>query len=67
MGYAIPISGMMLSVSITAAAAQTFGADECTVDCSGHKAGHEWAESKGITAREQCEDILKIAPKRTSF
>jgi len=67
MGYTILISGMILGVWITAAAAQTFGGDKCTVDCSGHKAGYEWAESKGITAREQCVDILKIAPKRTSF
>jgi hypothetical protein len=60
-GYTILISGMILSVSITAAAAQTFGGDKC------NKAGYEWAESKGITAREQCVDILKMAPKRASF
>ena len=52
---------------MTAAVAQTFGGYECTVDCSGHKAGYEWAESKGITDEDQCEGILDTAPNRTSF
>ena len=47
--------------------AQTFGGYDCTYDCSGHKAGYEWAEAKGITDEEQCEDILVTAPNRTSF
>jgi hypothetical protein len=37
------------------------------VDCSGHKAGYEWAESKGITDEADCEAILVTAPNRTSF
>jgi hypothetical protein len=52
---------------MTAAVAQTFGGYECTVDCSGHKAGYEWAESKGIIDEDQCEGILDTAPNRTSF
>jgi|GEM_PF-4218481 hypothetical protein len=26
----------------------------CTVDCSGHKAGYDWAKRKGITDPSQC-------------
>jgi hypothetical protein len=46
---------------------RTFGGYDCTDDCSGHKAGYEWAEAKGITDEEDCEDILLRAPNRTSF
>lgn len=31
-----------------------FGGDECTEDCSGHQAGYDWAEEKGITDPEDC-------------
>jgi len=27
---------------------------ECTGDCSGHNAGYEWAEEKGISDPEDC-------------
>jgi hypothetical protein len=56
-----------LLTSVSAGHAQTFGGYDCTDDCSGHKAGYEWAEAKGITDEEQCEDILITAPNRTSF
>jgi hypothetical protein len=46
---------------------RTFGGYECTDDCSGHKAGYEWAEAKGITDEADCENILVRAPNRTSF
>lgn len=36
------------------AAPYTFGAYECTGDCSGHAAGYEWAEQNGIEAPEDC-------------
>lgn len=26
----------------------------CTADCSGHRAGYEWAARRGITMPEQC-------------
>ncbi len=51
----------------TAAVARTFGGYECTVDCSGHKAGYEWAEAKGIQDELECDEILDTAPNRTSF
>ncbi len=28
---------------------------DCTVDCSGHEAGYEWAEQEGITDPESCD------------
>jgi hypothetical protein len=31
-----------------------FQGKRCTVDCSGHEAGYEWAEQKGITATDDC-------------
>ncbi|MFH0968984.1 MAG: hypothetical protein V1804_00555 [Patescibacteria group bacterium] len=33
---------------------QTFNGYECTDDCSGHEAGYEWAEEKGITDPNDC-------------
>lgn len=27
---------------------------ECTVDCSGHQAGYDWAETKDITDPDDC-------------
>ncbi len=32
----------------------TFEGYRCTKDCSGHRAGYEWAERKGIETPEQC-------------
>jgi hypothetical protein len=61
------ISVTILVFSITPSAAQTFRGYECTVDCSGHEAGYDWAEAKGITDEDQCEDILITAPNSTSF
>jgi hypothetical protein len=49
------------------AQAQTFGGYKCTMNCSGHKAGYEWAERQHITEAAKCEEILVRAPKRTSF
>lgn len=31
-----------------------FGGYPCTVDCSGHEAGSEWAEEHGITDPDDC-------------
>ncbi len=33
---------------------RTFGSYGCTDDCSGHKAGYEWAERNGITDEYDC-------------
>lgn len=32
-----------------------FNGDVCTVDCSGHEAGYEWAEEKGISDPYDCD------------
>lgn len=33
---------------------KTFEGSNCTGDCSGHKAGYNWAEEKGITDPSDC-------------
>jgi hypothetical protein len=35
---------------------QTFGGNDCTIDCSGHEAGYRWAEEKGIQDDDDCEE-----------
>jgi hypothetical protein len=47
--------------------AREFGGYKCTKDCSGHKAGYEWAEAQGLTNQSQCWIILRRNPRRTSF
>jgi hypothetical protein len=47
--------------------ARTFGDNECTDDCSGHKAGYEWVETQAITDASKCAIILRRSPNRTSF
>lgn len=32
----------------------TFKGDDCLYDCSGHEAGYEWAEDKGISDPDDC-------------
>jgi hypothetical protein len=59
--------GAMIIISMAPAAARTFGNYECTVDCSGHKAGYQWAETQDITAEGDCEAILRRWPNRNSF
>jgi hypothetical protein len=54
----ILVAAMILASIATVAVARTFGGYECTIDCSGHKAGYEWAEDKGITNKSQCDQIL---------
>lgn len=38
----------------TSSVADTFKGYQCTQDCSGHKAGYEWAKKKGITDKINC-------------
>ena len=33
---------------------RTFGGYDCTEDCSGHKAGYDWAEDKQIEDADDC-------------
>jgi hypothetical protein len=62
----ILIVGVILSAA-TPSIARTFGGYECRVDCSGHKAGYEWAEARGTTDEARCEAILRRWPNRNSF
>lgn len=34
---------------------RTFAGDECTDDCSGHRAGYEWAEARDIDDPDTCD------------
>lgn len=38
----------------SAGAQQTFGGYDCTEDCSGHKAGYDWAQQNGISDESDC-------------
>lgn len=33
----------------------TFAGSDCTADCSGHQAGYDWAEEKGISDEDDCD------------
>jgi hypothetical protein len=48
------IAALLLGITVPSATAQTFEGYACTVDCSGHEAGFEWAENKGITDPDDC-------------
>jgi hypothetical protein len=51
-----PLSPMFASESSPTAyqSSTTFHGFYCTVDCSGHRAGYEWAERHGIDDEAQC-------------
>ena len=38
----------------TSVSAQTFGGYPCTIDCSGHEAGAQWAQQHGVTSAAGC-------------
>jgi hypothetical protein len=38
----------------SASHAQTFEGYDCTQDCSGHEAGYDWAQQRGITDESDC-------------
>lgn len=44
----------LLGLSPAPVMAQSFGGYPCTVDCSGHEAGYEWAQRKGISSSYGC-------------
>lgn len=45
---------VLLVVPSGAALSQTFRGYDCTVDCSGHQAGYDWAERRGIDDADGC-------------
>ncbi len=50
----ILVAAGVLALALSPAAAQTFGGYPCTVDCSGHSAGYDWAADKGIEDADDC-------------
>ncbi|WP_454837813.1 hypothetical protein [Pseudomonas mohnii] len=50
--YAVVLLVSMLGS--TTVSADTFDGYECTDDCSGHQAGYDWAEEKGIDDVDSC-------------
>lgn len=51
---AILILSLPASAQEPAQEPMTFKGYPCTQDCSGHKAGYEWAQKKAILAEEDC-------------
>jgi hypothetical protein len=43
-----------VGMAAAAEAQETFGGYECTEDCSGHKAGYEWAEQNSVSSDDDC-------------
>lgn len=41
-------------LAVPAQAQETFGGYECTEDCSGHKAGYDWAEQNSVSSDSDC-------------
>lgn len=41
-------------------AAADFHGYPCTQDCSGHRAGYEWAERKGVTDPDDCGGSIML-------
>ena len=50
----LAIVAAVMTSSPSKAQERTFGGYECTEDCSGHKAGYEWAEEHNITDESDC-------------
>jgi hypothetical protein len=61
------VSSVLTINTTDGVSARTFGGYECTRDCSGHKAGYEWAEAHNITSEASCEAVLRRWPGRISF
>ncbi|PCI98749.1 MAG: hypothetical protein COB14_07580 [Alphaproteobacteria bacterium] len=50
--FALILSSLLIFAGV--ASATDFYGYYCTQDCSGHKAGYEWAKKKQIAERENC-------------
>ena len=49
----------LVLVTVLPAGAQDFRGYPCTVDCSGHEAGYNWAERTGIDSSFDCRGNSK--------
>lgn len=54
MKYSIMLAALSMALAPATGIAKEFHDATCTKDCSGHKAGYEWARKKGITSPGQC-------------
>ena len=56
MGITVALTILCLGIATlpSSSEAKSFHGENCTQDCSGHKAGYEWARKKHITTKEQC-------------
>src|SRR5258708_31703006 len=50
----VPPSHPRVTASTASYPPLTFRGYECTVDCSGHEAGYQWAEDNGIDDPDDC-------------
>ncbi|WP_292562785.1 hypothetical protein [Mesorhizobium sp.] len=53
MAYLV-VAAFTASLTGPCLAQQTFGGNDCTEDCSGHKAGFDWAEQNQISNERDC-------------
>lgn len=65
--YAAIAALSFITLAVTKADARQFGGYPCVDDCSGHKAGYDWADQHAVGAPAECEDILRRSPDQTSF
>ena len=54
LGAASVVRGCVLEDAGRVSAERSFKGYVCTQDCSGHKAGYEWARRKGISDPARC-------------
>ena len=54
--YRLPIAlaAVVAAFTVPSATAQSFLGYPCTVDCSGHEAGYDWADRNGIEDPDDC-------------
>jgi hypothetical protein len=64
--YRRSVAALLVALIASQADAREFGGYFCG-DCSGHKAGYEWAETREVKSTRQCEEILRRWPNRQSF
>lgn len=51
----VPDNGEVGGASTGGTYSENYGTSECTIDCSGHDAGYEWAQDNDITDTEYSE------------
>jgi len=50
----VAAAALATAIATPGIAQQTFGGNDCTDDCSGHKAGYDWAEQHQISDENDC-------------